>query len=347
MMKEHCVNKGFRMIEWIEFSSKSIQGFPMGDPHKRSFPVYLPPGFGAMGHRKYPVVFFLAGYSGKGSGYLVDDSAFGLPLQDRFDRAIDAGTLRPFIGVFPDFTSKWGHSQYVNSPAFGNYENYLCDELTDYIDSKFPTFSSAESRIVAGHSSGGFGALIAGMHRPDRFQWVIASAADSFYEVCHLPGLNAALAEIHRAGSLEKFLEGVLSKPSARHFGSREFLATMTLAMAPCYAPNLERSPLFGDPFFDLETGAILPEIWEKYRQWDPIHRVDQYVDQLKRLKFIQLECGSQDEHGLQWGHRQLAKKFQKYGIAHSLREYPGGHSGHHWRFEERLTEIFKKFPSA
>ncbi len=329
------------MIEWIEHTSKAIAGFPMGDSPTRSFPLYLPPDY----HRsqeRYPVVFFLAGYAGKGSAYLADDSAFGLPLHHRFDRAIGENRLRPFIGVFPDLTSRFGHSQYVNSPAFGNYLDYLTEELPLAVDARFRTIASASHRVVAGHSSGGFGALVAGMKRPDVFAWVIASAADSFYEFCHFSGLNAALIEIHKAGSLEAFLQTALSRP-ARH-GGREFQALMTLGMAPCFAPNVGAPPLYGDPFFDLETGEILPEVWAKYLAWDPVRMIDSHAEGLKKLQFLQLECGLQDEHGLQWGHRQIAKKLALLGVAHELVEYPGGHSGHHWRFEERLIRLFARF---
>lgn len=331
------------MIEWIEHTSTAIAGFPMGDNATRSFPLYLPPGY----HRsqeKYPAVFFLAGYSGKGSAYLSDDSAFGVPLQTRFDRAIEEKKLRPFIGVFPDLTSRFGHSQYVNSPAFGNYLDYLTEELPLAVDSQFRTIASASHRVVAGHSSGGFGALVAGMKKPNAFGWVVASAADSFYEACYLPGVNATLIEVQRAGGVEAFLAAALSRPS-RH-GGREFQALMTLAMAPCFAPNVAAPPLYGDPFFDLETGEILPDVWAKYLAWDPVRMIDSHVERLKKLHFIQLECGLQDEHGLQWGHRQIAKKLAKHKIPHELVEYPGGHSGHHWRFEERLIRLFGRFPA-
>jgi enterochelin esterase-like enzyme len=330
------------MIEWVSYSSKAIQDFPMGDPHDRTFPVYLPPGYSAEASDPYPVVFFLAGFSGKGSGYLVDDSAYGVPFEKRMDQAIAAGTLRPFIGVFPDCTSKLGHSQYVNSPAFGKYMDYLCNELTAFIDAKYRTHGDSLHRILAGHSSGGFGALITGMQRPDAFHWLSVSAADSYYEANIFHNVNATLMELQRAGGVQPFIDGILSRPGPRNISGREFEAMMTLAMAPCYAPNVKNPPLYGDLFFDLETGAIRTEVWGKYRTWDPINMVDRFAENLKKLGFIQLECGMSDEHALQWGHRQIAKKLATHGVPHELSEYSGGHGGHHWRFESRLARLFK-----
>jgi enterochelin esterase family protein len=102
------------MIDWLTFSSKAIRGFPMGDAHERRFPVYLPPGYDRKRSEPYPVVFMLAGWSGRASTYLSRDSVFGQPLDQRLDRAIEEGRLPGLIAVFPDGGSKLGCSQYVN-----------------------------------------------------------------------------------------------------------------------------------------------------------------------------------------------------------------------------------------
>lgn len=326
------------MIEMLTHSSPLLRGFPMGDPDRRTFPVYLPPGYDAK-MASLPTVYFLAGFSGKGSTYLTDDSAFGTPLAERFDRAISAGSLRPFVGVFPDCTSKLGHSQYVNSPVLGSYMDYLCDDLTAFIDYKYRTDHT--KRVLVGHSSGGFGALITGMLRPDAFRWIGSSAGDGFYEVSLLRNVNTALIEINKAGGVKEFIEMILAKPTARNIPGSAFEALLTLAMAPCYAPNPSNPPLYGDLFFDLETGAIRQDVWKRYMEWDPVRMVDKYAANLKKLAFIQLESGMQDEHALQWAHRQIAVKLKNNGIRFELNEYPGAHSGHHWRFEDRLRRIF------
>ncbi len=331
------------MIEWVRHTSRAIKGFPMGDPHERDFPIYLPPGYATHDSKRYPVVFFLAGFTGKGATYITDDSAFGTPLPKRFDSAVADGSLAPFIGVFPDCTSKLGHSQYVNSPAIGNYMDYVCDELVAFVDERYRTIRDPAFRIVAGHSSGGFGALIIGMQRPDAFHWIGSSAGDGFYEMSFRPTAIKAVIEVSKAGGVAKFVEEVLAKPMARNIPGGQVDAILTLAMAPCYAPNVNHPPLYGDLFFDLETAEVIPEVWERYAAWDPVKMVDRSHANLKRLKFIQLEAGLQDEHGLQFCHRQLAKKFSALGVPHELAEYPGGHSGHHWRFEGRLKRLLAR----
>jgi enterochelin esterase-like enzyme len=331
------------MIQHLKVISQAIKGFPMGDAHERDLPVYLPPTYKKNRKEPYPVVFFLAGWGNKGSAYLSDDSAFGISLQARFDQAINDGRMQEFIGVFPDGTSKVGCSQYINSPAFGNYMDHLCDELTAIIDKEFHTHASADFRAIVGHSSGGFGALANGFMRPDAFKYLCSSAGDSFYELSLMPNLNNVMSELQKSGSLVRFVDEFLSHPSPKNLPRAKGEAMMTLSMAPCYAPNTGNAPLYGDLFFDIQTGKIIPEVWEKYLSWDPVRMVEKYLKNIQKLKFILLESGTQDEHGLQWGHRQLGEKLKAHGIPFSLNEYPGGHSGHHWRFETRVKTLLEK----
>jgi enterochelin esterase-like enzyme len=328
------------MIEWLTHSSQAIRGFPMGDPHERSFPVYLPPGYDAKRQEPYPVIFCLAGFSARSAHYLDASSAFGIPLAQRLDNAIVEKRLKPLIVVFPDGVSRMGCSQYVNSPAFGNYTDYLCHELTGFIDQKYHTHRSPRFRGISGHSSGGFGALVAGFQRPDVFPFVCSSAGDTFYEVSLLPLVSFAIGEIESAGGVAKFLEAFLAHPNPMSQPKEKMETMMLLAMAPCFAPNLSNAPLYGDLFFDPKTGAIIDEVWKKYLAWDPVRMVEPHADNARKLRYVHLAAGLQDEHGLQWGHRQLAAKLKALGVNLTLEEYPGRHGGNHWRFESRFIKM-------
>lgn len=328
------------MIEWVSHESTALKNFPMGDSNQRQFPVYLPPDYDSKRKEPYPVIYILAGYGSKGASYIADDSAFGISLPKRLDQKILNKKLSPVIAVFPDCSSKMGGSQYINSPSLGNYSDYLCDELPDLIEKKFNAHRNSDFRGLMGHSSGGFGALINGMTRSDRFSFICSSAGDSFFEVSLLPLLNQALIELERAGSLVKFLEEYLCHPSPKNLGRTKGEAMMLLAMAPCYAPDPSAGPLFGKLFFDLKTGAIIPEIWNEYLAWDPVRKVEQYAEQMKKLKYIHLCSGLQDEYCLQYGQRQFSEKLKKLGIHHEFEEYSGGHSGQSWRFESRITRM-------
>jgi len=331
------------MIEWLEHSSKAIKGFPMGDPHKRAFPIYLPPNYKADRKEPYPVIFFLAGWGGRGSKLLSDGSFFETPLNVYFDKAIDKKELTPFIGVFPDGSSKLGSSQYVNSPAIGNYMDYICDELTDFIDEKYNTYKAAEFRGITGHSSGGFGALLSGMMRSDRFQFVCSSAGDSFFDLTLLTTVIPTLNEVEKAGGVEGFLKNFFKVPNPGKNSYKKMMALLTLSQAPCYAPDITNAPLYGELFFDIKTGKLIPEIFEKYQNWDPLHVIDRHIEIAQNLKFVHLECGLDDEYAAQWGHRQFVEKLKKYAIPHQIDEYPGSHGGHNHRYEHRVKVMLEK----
>lgn len=315
----------------------------MGDAHERTFPVYLPPGYDPKRATPYPLVFLLSGWGAKSSHYIAEDSAFDVPLTTRWDRAIATGRMRPMIVVFPDGTSKLGCSQYVNSPAQGNYQDYICDELVQWADRQFHTYGEPGHRVIAGHSSGGYGALVAGLQRPDAFQYVCSSAGDAFFELSILPNLSRVIIEIEKAGGLPQFLKKFFDEPYSRGIPMGQIDTMLTLNMCACYAPNVKNPPLYADLFFDLKTGEVFPEIWDRISAWDPLKMIDRYKENLKKLKWVQLEAGLQDQHALQLGHRQLSRRFHDLGVPHELVEYPGTHSGHHWRFEQRLIRLLER----
>src|SRR3990170_1801166 len=50
-----------------EFECEALRDNPLGDPARREIPVYLPPGYDRSG-RRYPVIYWLHGVTGKSSG---------------------------------------------------------------------------------------------------------------------------------------------------------------------------------------------------------------------------------------------------------------------------------------
>ena len=53
-------------VERIAFTSEVLKSNPCGDPATRTVPVYLPPGYDASASSRYPIVFCLTGYTGRG-----------------------------------------------------------------------------------------------------------------------------------------------------------------------------------------------------------------------------------------------------------------------------------------
>jgi enterochelin esterase family protein len=49
------------------------------------------------------------------------------------------------IAVLPDCFTRYGGSQYVNSSATGNYEDYLTEEIIPFVDEQFSTIKDKNS----------------------------------------------------------------------------------------------------------------------------------------------------------------------------------------------------------
>jgi enterochelin esterase-like enzyme len=328
-------------VRIFEHDSEVLRGNPMGDPHARKLPVYLPPGYSERRKDPYPVVFMLAGWSGRGAHYLADGGAFSHSLVDRLDHLIESRQLPPIIVVFPDGTTRLGASQYVNSSVNGNYMDYVCDELVDWVDNRFHTHKSRYYRGVIGHSSGGFGALACGMMRSDRFGALCSSAGDSWYEYLYTHSIPRTIHAVKAAGGVEAFVERFLGSPNPLGLlGPDAVVAMLNLSMASCYLPNPHVPAIKGDLWFDLETGAVIEDEFERLLSWDPVRMIDRHVTELRSLSWIHLEAGTDDEYGLHLGHRQLASRFRAYNIEHQIDEYPGKHGGHHYRMPERIARM-------
>ena len=53
-------------LRQVVVDSLCLRDNPLGDPHVRRFPVYVPPQYDTEPERRFPVVWLLAGYAGWG-----------------------------------------------------------------------------------------------------------------------------------------------------------------------------------------------------------------------------------------------------------------------------------------
>ena len=132
--------------------SRALEGNLPGDPHVRELHLYLPPGYD-QGQTRYPVAWCLSGFTGRGR-MLLNDNPWTPGIADRMDSLLAQGIAKPMILALPDCFTHLGGSQYVNSPALGNYEDHLLQELVPFVDSRYRTLPDREHRGVIGKSSG-------------------------------------------------------------------------------------------------------------------------------------------------------------------------------------------------
>jgi len=317
-------------------ASQALAGNPLGDPAEREVLVYLPPGYDADAERRFPVIFALPAFLSSGPAFL-NWAAFQKTLPHYLDELATATPAHTVIAVFPDCFTSYGGSQYLNSTATGQYEDYLL-ELVRHVDATYRTRGDG-ARGIMGHSSGGYGALVQAMHHPEIWSAVGCRSGDMGFDLCYARDFPAFCNVVGRAGGVDRWLAEMRARE--RKTGE-DFQALNVLAMSACYSPDLNLHPLPIAFPVDIEICEIIPAVWERWLANDPVMMVDraEIQDALRSLKLLYLECGRRDEYQMHFGARRLARKLGALSLPFEYIETDDPHSGTSYRHPVVLAQL-------
>ena len=282
------------MLDELTIESEALRGNPLGDPHVRPLWVYTPPGY-----EGGPAIYVLQGYTGQVEMWR-NRVAFRPTIFELLDRErIDARV------VFVDAFTSVGGSQFVDSNGSGRYHTYLCDEIVPFVDERYETNGL---RGVAGKSSGGQGAAVTAMLRPDLFSGYASHAGGGLFEVSIRPFFRLAARRLRDAygGSVERFLEELRTSPAPlEHPHDLHMLLQWGFSAAySAEADGTVRLP------YDTTTAQVIPELWERWLEWDYPTMIPRHADALRSLRAIYYDCGTRDEWYLdlvlEWIRREL-----------------------------------------
>lgn len=324
-------SRGSVVIE--RFESQVLRGNPLGDPYVRDIPVYLPPDYEAATSRRFPVIYWLHGFTGIGLSSIAK-SLWTPSLPELMDRVIAEGAP-PAILVMPDGSTRYGGSQYINSPATGRYEDHIVRELVPYIDQQYRTQPGADHRGVVGKSSGGYGALVLAMRNPDIFRGVASHSGDMYFEAGYKPFFWKALNVINRHHGMAGFLRAFDAMPKKARDAADAL--TILVAMAQAYSGNPDGS--FDLPL-DVTTGEMRDAVWARWLEWDPVMMAERHAGALRQLRLLYIECGTRDEWNLHYGARILHRRLEALGIAHEHAEFDDDHGNIQYRYIESLRRL-------
>lgn len=327
------MNPGTVVLEQIE--SAVLKDNAPGDPARRIVPIYLPPAYAREPQRRFPVIFVLTGFTGRGR-MLLNDNPWSPSLPDRMDALIGSGASPEAILVMPDCFTRFGGSQYLNSSATGRYADHLLEELVPHVDATFRTLPGRAHRGVAGKSSGGYGALVMGLLHADVFGAVACHSGDVLFDYCYRVDVPKTCTTLQGAGGARAFLERFEKKPQK---DKDDFLALNILAMAACYSPDPAAELGIGLPF-DLETGAFRDEVWARWLALDPLRMLADGADALRSLRLLYLDCGTKDEFHLHHGARLFTRELRRLAIAHEYQEFDDGHMNVSYRYDVSLPKL-------
>jgi hypothetical protein len=197
--------------------SAALRGNPLGDPTMRPLWVYAPPAYAAEPDRRFPAVYLIQGHTGQLDMWR-NRSAFRPSVPELVDRLFATEGCPPALVVFIDAWTSYGGSQFLDSPGVGNYHTYLCDEVVPFVDAHYRSLAASAHRGITGKSSGGYGAMVTPMLRPDLFGGLATHAGDALFELCYLPDIRDAVRALRDEydGSYDAFWDAeILARVSA------------------------------------------------------------------------------------------------------------------------------------
>jgi S-formylglutathione hydrolase FrmB len=148
--------------ERIVVHGDSLAGNLAGDTADRPVSVYLPPSYFRDTRRRYPVLYLLHGFTDSDSKWFGLEGKHFVNVPTAADEAVANGVPEMII-VMPNALNRYGGSFYASSVVIGDWETFVTHELVRYVDAHYRTLARPESRGLAGHSMGGYGALRLGM----------------------------------------------------------------------------------------------------------------------------------------------------------------------------------------
>jgi S-formylglutathione hydrolase FrmB len=321
-----------RLLE-LELDSPALAGNPLGDPARRPLFAWLPPG--RADGAGLPAIYFLHGFTGSARGWL-NVSPWSPTVPERLDALVSAGEVPPLVGVFVDGWTALGGSQWINSPAIGRYQDYLADDVVAYVERTLSTRPHRTARAVVGKSSGGYGALRLGRDRPEVFAHLACHAGDAGFDWCYGPDLPKAAAALLVAGDAATWHAAAVRRARETKLSGGDHPVLNVIAMSAAYSPD-PAAPLGAGLPFELPSGRLRPEVWERWLAQDPVRFVPQALPAYRKMETVFLDCGTRDEFNLRWGARQVAEALRTGGVDVIHEEFEDGHLGINYRYDRSL----------
>jgi hypothetical protein len=323
-------------LEEHVITSELLRDNPLGDPNERPLWVYLPPGYDDDPVRRYPTVYVIQGYTGHLTMWR-NRAPFRQPFTETADAVFARGDAPPALVVYVDAWTSYGGSQFVDSPGTGRYHSYLCDEVVPWVDRWYRTLPEPSHRAIMGKSSGGFGAMITPMLRPDLFGALATHAGDALYEMSYLPDFGRAARLLRDyGGDIGRWWDDFRSRVSFTKEADQVLLGL--LGVAACFSAHEDGTVELP---FDPRTGQLRPEAWERWLDWDPVRMAPRYAGALRSLRAIWIDAGTRDDYFLDLGAEAFRAALHEVGVSDDVIRFElfdATHAGIDYRYPLSLA---------
>ncbi|HLQ52814.1 MAG TPA: alpha/beta hydrolase-fold protein [Streptosporangiaceae bacterium] len=322
-------------------TSELLRDNPLGDPADRPLWVYLPPGYDDERDRRYPAVYVIQGYTGHLAMWR-NRSAYRQPFPETADAVFASGQAPPAVVVYVDAWTAYGGSQFVDSHGTGRYHSYLCDEVVPWVDQHYRTAASSACRAIMGKSSGGFGAMITPMLRPDLFGALATHAGDALYENCYIPEFGTAVRQLREYdGDIWQWWDDFRSRVSFTKEADQHLLTL--LGVSACFSAREDGTVELP---FDPRTGMLRPDVWQRWLDWDPVRMAPRYAHALRSLRAVWIDAGTRDDYFLDLGAEAFRMALREAGVADDVVRFElfdATHSGIDYRYPLSLAWLCQR----
>ena len=311
------VDAAAAQLDVVNIAGEKLRGNPLGDPAARRVAVFKPDD--VKDDTYLPLVVYLPGWGGSSEDAIAQGS------RAWFGEVVDELSARgmPFRIAVVDGRSRYGGSQFLNSAATGDYADYVADEIVPAL-----TKHGAPACIVAGHSSGAYGALMLAISHHEKFTAVVALSPDSDFDTTHKPLVEQASVRAVTRAELDAAMA-----PAKRARLPDDGLARLIMGLCANYAPAAGQPGRF-DWLYD-DAGHWRAEVWQRWLALDPLTVVREKRDAFSPAQRVFLDGAEHDEFGANIGAEKIRKALTGKIPHVAFYESPGHHSD---RLAERLA---------
>jgi S-formylglutathione hydrolase FrmB len=266
--------------------------------------VYLPQGYNPNGNIYYPVVYFL-------HGAFANYNTSASMIKSVLDGEIGSGRIQPLIVAMPSGAAgAFGGSMWANSDLYGRFEDYLEDDVRQFMETNYKVIAARSKRAIIGHSMGGMGAFNSAFRHAELY--------------CAAASHSGALDYQHLLDYLPLIYQEAGGIPPYNYDPNNGTFTDLFFLVAGAWSPNLSNPPFYVE--FPLDaTGAVIDSVY--HGKWMPNgpQRLARRLLGGPNLA-IWFDCGTADDLHLYPFNTAFDETLAVLGIPHQFLTISGGH---------------------
>lgn len=270
---------------------------------ERNIDIFLPGDYYLNPEQQFATIYYLHG----GGANQNEGNSFAL-LYYYMQAQDTTNGSPPAIFISPDASCEpYTGSMYVNSELYGNYEDYIMQDVIGFVESNFRAMPDKNFRMITGFSMGGYGSASLSSKYPEKFRACVpmsgAFSGDSML-------YNFRTRCYQEQGTYN------LNYPGG-------YYTNVFFTLCGGFSPNMAIEPYHIEIPFDT-LGNWQDTVISKWSQHEIIRRVKDLPDENELAWF--LICGKQDNLAFFPSHREFTDSLDFYGIGYDTSYFEGTH---------------------